>query len=89
MPGVVATRGKPTLAKCGGWTGCEEDHVFFAPEDVIVLEEAQMLGEMCEEHTNPKAIEKAVGEGTLVYDEDKQAVIPTILGMWLEDCTVN
>ncbi len=80
---------KPEKFKCGGWTGCDEDHDFFPPEDVLVLNEAIPLDEFRTHHDiwTQEREDKAVTNKTLYVG--KIAVIPTMLGMWFEEASVN
>lgn len=86
---VFGSKVKPTVMKCGGWTDCHKDHTFWAPQDVMVLAEAQHLDDLCDEHMDPEALEQAVAKGMLVVVEEKNAVVPTVLGMWYEDAAAN
>ena len=75
--------------KCGGWTGCDEDHEFYDPADVLILTEAVPLDDFrAHEHiwTQEKE-DKAVENRTLYVGTT--LVVPTLLGMWYEATSVN
>lgn len=86
---IMGSKVKPQKFKCGGWTDCEEDHDFYKPEDVLILTEAMEIeafrDPMCE--WSPEREAKAIAEQTLYVSP--KAAIPTMLGMWREDCSVN
>ena len=74
---------------CGGWTECDELHPMWEPQDVMVLNEVQYLDDMCEEHATPENVKHACDHGLLIHLPEKNAVVPTVLGMWLENCAAN
>ena len=80
---------KPSKFKCGGWTECDEDHAFLAPQDILALHEALPLDMFRdEEHGWRQDLEdKAVGNHTLFIGN--KVVVPTVLGMWFEAASVN
>ena len=85
---LLGSTTEPERFKCGGWTGCDEDHAFLAPVDVLVMNEAMLLEEFRESHHWTKEAEaEAVANRTLYVGT--KAVIPTMLGMWYEDCAAN
>jgi hypothetical protein len=87
--GAIGSRVPPQQFKCGGWTGCEHDHDFYRPEDVLYVHLAIPVETFREDphiYSTDKEAE-AVRDG-LLYVNDK-AVIPTALGLWYEDCAAN
>jgi hypothetical protein len=88
MMGLFAAKVKPMKAKCGGWTGCEHDHDFYAPEDVLVVQEALTWEDFraCEGWSEEKE-QEALAQQTLFAGE--KGIVPTMLGMWYEDVSVN
>ena len=79
---------EPEHFKCGGWTGCDEDHTFLSPVDVLVLTEAIDLTEFRESHHWTAGAEATAKANRTLYI-GKETVIPTMLGMWYEDCAAN
>jgi hypothetical protein len=89
-PKMYGTKVRGKRYKCGGWTGCDELHEFFEPKDVLVLTEAQRVEELItDDHTEDvqAKLERAVERGTLY--RSTEFVVPTRLGDWWEDCSVN
>jgi hypothetical protein len=85
---LIGSKVPPQKFKCGGWTGCDELHEFLAPEDVLVLTEALHLDGFRESHHwSKEAEDKAVANKALFVG--RIAVIPTLLGMWWEETSVN
>jgi hypothetical protein len=86
---LFASAKPPQKFKCGGWTGCDDDHEFYAPADVLVLGEAVPLEDFRgHEHLWTQKLEDKAVENRTLY-VGKSNVIPTLLGMWLEDASVN
>ena len=75
--------------KCGGWTGCDALHEFMDPGDVLVLNEAVELGEFrSHDHVwTQEKEDRAIKDRTLYIG--RTVVIPTLLGMWLDDTAAN
>lgn len=87
-PRLLGTRSRGKRFKCGGWTECEELHEFFEPHEILVLTEAQPLADLREDpHWNEAKLDKALKRGTLYASENY--VVPTLLGDWWEDASVN
>lgn len=79
---------KPQKFKCGGWTGCEHDHDFFAPEDVLILHQAITYEDLhCDETWTQQREDNARTHKTLYFGD--KGVVPTMLGIWWDDCSVN
>ena len=87
-PRLLGTAVKGKRFKCGGWTGCDEDHEFFTPTEVLVLTDAEDIKDLREhEHWDEAKMQTAVKRGTLY--ESKGFVVPTLLGEWWNDCSAN
>ncbi len=88
-PRLLGTISKGKRFKCGGWTGCDEDHEFFMPEQVLVLSDAEDITDLREdhEHWDEEKMRRAVERGTLY--ESKGFIVPTLLGEWWDDCSSN
>jgi hypothetical protein len=87
MSGVVGAKVPFQKFKCGGWTGCEADHNFLAPEDVMLVEMA-IPNDHFEEHGgDPEKLTYAIEHKLAIQTET--AVIPTVLGLWVEDAAAN
>jgi len=80
---------KPQRFKCGGWTECEHDHDFYAPEDVVILSLAVSYEEFrdCDSHWTQEKEDRARADKTLHFA--KAGVAPTALGLWFEDASLN
>ncbi len=88
-PGIlIGSVRKPAKYKCGGWTGCDVLHEFLAPEDILVLTEAMSLSDFRDSHHWRQDLEDTVVANKTLFI-GKVTVIPTMLGMWYEDASIN
>ena len=85
--GLMAARVPFTKMKCGGWTECETEHDFLAPEDVLLIQMAIPLDHFEEHGGGPDKLPKALANHWVVQTD--QAIIPTALGLWVEDASSN
>ena len=86
---IYGTTTKGQKFQCGGdWTGCDELHTFFKPEDVLCLTDAMRREDLeSDPHWQPEKLTNALIRGTLFASQE--FIVPTLLGDWWEDASVN
>ena len=88
QPKLYGTKVKSEKFLCGGWTGCDELHSFYKPQDILVLTEAMPLDDMKEtHHWDQGKADRATANGTLYFG--KTFCVPTLLGEFWDNCSVN
>jgi hypothetical protein len=87
--GMIGSVVRPQRFKCGGaWFGCDHDHDWLAPADVLIVSNAITYEDMRAIEGYSQENEDKARNERLAYFGDK-GLVPTLLGIWYENCSAN